>query len=156
MAPWFGPQLTGPTNRTSPVCRMSHALFDCSRSIRELARFKLRKFDIDQAKVAAMYRTAIENQTELFPALEGLAEVGDLSDTRIFRERLKHRLPTRRSAAIIGSTRVRLWGGKMKSLNKKSAAIFSKCIADLLEPGDSRTIRFKTKMDGPMSLCMSL
>jgi HEAT repeat protein len=66
----------------------------------------LRKVDIDQARVAAMYRTAIANQPELFSALEGLAEVGDLSDALIFRERLNHRLPTRRAAAIRGLARI--------------------------------------------------
>ena len=84
----------------------TNALYDSSRSIRELARFMLRKIDIDQTKMVAMYRLAISIQPELFAALEGLAEVGDLSDTLIFRERLSHRLPTRRAAAIRGLSRI--------------------------------------------------
>ncbi|MCE3019143.1 MAG: hypothetical protein LW870_25160 [Pirellula sp.] len=40
----------------------------------------------------------------------------------------------------------------MKSLNKKSAAIFSKCIADLLEPGESR--RIGDASNGFMPLCV--
>ena len=80
----------------------TNALFDPSRSIRELARFMFRKFDIDQANIAAKYRTAISDQPEWFAALEGLTEVGDLSDAVLFRDRLNHRLPKRRAAAIRG------------------------------------------------------
>ena len=82
------------------------ALFDSSRSIRELARFMMKKFDIDQAKIAAMYRAAVSSQPELLPALEGLAEVGDVSDAAIFRDRLNHRLPSRRATAILGLARI--------------------------------------------------
>lgn len=78
------------------------ALFDSSRSIRELSWFMLREFDIDRAKIAAIYRIALAEQPESFSALKGLADVGDLSDASLFRNRLTHPLPTRRAVAVRG------------------------------------------------------
>ena len=61
-----------------------------------------RQFDIDRAKIAAIYRIALAEQPESFSALKGLADVGDLSDASLFRSRLTHPLPTRRAVAVRG------------------------------------------------------
>jgi HEAT repeat protein len=83
-----------------------NALYDSSRSIRELARFMLRDYGIDQTAVAAMYRVALAEKPDSLLALEGLTEVGDVTDAPIFRSYLQHRFPTRRAAAIRALARV--------------------------------------------------
>lgn len=78
------------------------ALFDASLSIREFARFELKSFGYDQARIARIYRESIAQHPESFSALQGLAETGDATDAEFFRECLTHRLPSRRVAAIRG------------------------------------------------------
>lgn len=76
------------------------ALIDPHRSIRELARFSLKRLgDEDQA---SFYRQAILEQPESLPAVEGLAETANASDASFFRGVLKHSLPSRRCVAIRG------------------------------------------------------
>ncbi len=70
------------------------ALFDCSRSIRELARFSLER--LGYTEFANNYRDVIAKQPSSLAALQGLAETGEASDTELFLDLLRHSFPSRR------------------------------------------------------------
>jgi len=53
-----------------------HALLDESRSLREFARFSLRKLGCSEERIAAIYRAVIASGPENLSALQGLAETG--------------------------------------------------------------------------------
>ncbi len=79
------------------------ALFDCSRSIRELARFSLER--LGYTEFANNYRDVIAKQPSNLAALQGLAETGETSDTELFLDLLRHSFPSRRIAGINGLVR---------------------------------------------------
>ena len=80
------------------------ALLDPHRSIREEARFYLRKLgDPNQAE---FYRQAILDRPNSLASIEGLAETGDASDIPFFQNLLNHEFPNRRCAAIRGISRI--------------------------------------------------
>lgn len=76
------------------------ALFDRSRSIRELARCEIRPWQLDDA--APVYRAALAHNPADFLALEGLAETATAADKPLFQSLLQHPVPSRRSIAIEG------------------------------------------------------
>jgi len=82
------------------------ALLDQSRSLREFARYSLKKLGYSEERIAANYRAVIANSPENLSALQGLAETGTQTDTDLFQRLLQHEFPSRRVVGIQGLTRL--------------------------------------------------
>ena len=80
------------------------ALLDGSASIRELARFSLRK--LGEVDFSTFYRRAVVEQPTSLAAFCGLGETGDRSDLPLIRGSLKSRLPSRRRSAVCAFARL--------------------------------------------------
>jgi hypothetical protein len=76
------------------------ALLDRSASIRELARFHMKK--LGETDLAAFYRQALIKEPQSLAALNGLGNTGDKSDLQAIRAYLQFPLPRHRRAAVRG------------------------------------------------------
>lgn len=80
------------------------ALFDHHASIRDLARFSLRKLGVRE--LAQFYRRNTAEQGLSLPAVSGLAECGDQRDLDTFRSLLLHSQPSFRLVGVRGVGRI--------------------------------------------------
>lgn len=88
----------------SAVERLERAVFDDARGVRELARHALTKRGRSPRDFAEVYRARIGERGghDQTVALEGLAEVGDVSDVPLFLRFHDDAVTRRRAAAIAG------------------------------------------------------
>ena len=89
----------------SAISTWRKALFDCSFSIRELARVSLTQID-PMTNAAGIYRNSRLLAEGFLPAVEGLAETAEECDAVYFQPLITHPWPSRRLAAIRGLDRV--------------------------------------------------
>jgi hypothetical protein len=84
--------------------RLERAIFDDARCVRELARHALTKRGGSPRDFAALYRARVAERggRDQTVALEGLAEVGDVSDVPVFLRFHDDPVTRRRAAAIAG------------------------------------------------------